>query len=66
MTQEVRRLWKDRALKVRYHIDGPYLDTLISDPNAVYDVEVNLDERSRGFPLVFLVLHHLCRGHARG
>jgi predicted ATPase len=53
VTQEIRRLWKDRPLKVRYHLDGPYLDTLISDPNAVYDVEVNLDERSRGFRWFF-------------
>lgn len=53
VTQEIRRLWKDRPLKVRYHIDGPYVDTLISDPNAVYDVEVNLDERSRGFRWFF-------------
>jgi predicted ATPase len=53
VTQEIRRLWKDRALKVRYHLDGPYLDTLISDPNAAYDVEVNLDERSRGFRWFF-------------
>lgn len=53
VTQEIRRLWKDRPLKVRFHIDGPYLDTLISDPNAVYDVEVNLNERSRGFRWFF-------------
>lgn len=53
VTTELRRLWKDRPLKVRYNIDGPYLDTLISDPNAVYDVEVNLDERSRGFRWFF-------------
>lgn len=53
VTQEIRRLWNDRPLKVRYHLDGPYLDTLISDPNAVYDVEVNLDERSRGFRWFF-------------
>jgi energy-coupling factor transporter ATP-binding protein EcfA2 len=53
VTQEIRRLWKDRPLKVRFHVDGPYLDTLISDPNAVYDVEVNLDERSRGFRWFF-------------
>jgi energy-coupling factor transporter ATP-binding protein EcfA2 len=53
VTQEIRRLWKDRPLKVRFHLDGPYLDTLISDPNAVYDVEVNLNERSRGFRWFF-------------
>jgi AAA domain, putative AbiEii toxin, Type IV TA system len=49
LTRELRRLWKDRALKVRFSADGQHLDTLISDPNAAYDVEVNLDERSRGF-----------------
>ena len=53
VTQEIRRLWKDRPLKVRYHLDGPYLDTLISDPNPTYDIEVNLDERSRGFRWFF-------------
>lgn len=53
VTQEIRRLWRDRPLKVRYHLDGPYLDTLISDPNPVYEVEINLDERSRGFRWFF-------------
>lgn len=53
VTREIRRLWKDRSLKVRFNIDGPHLDTLISDPNAAYDVEVNLDERSRGFRWFF-------------
>ena len=49
VTSEVRRLWKDRPLKIRFNLDGEHLDTLISDPNETYDVEVNLDERSRGF-----------------
>ncbi|HVW92334.1 MAG TPA: AAA family ATPase [Devosia sp.] len=49
VTSEIKRLWKDRPLKVRFNLDGNFLDTLISDPNATYDVEVNLDERSRGF-----------------
>lgn len=53
VSKELRRLWKDRSLKVRFNIDGPHLDTLISDPNAAYDVEVNLDERSRGFRWFF-------------
>jgi AAA ATPase domain len=30
-----------------------HLDTFISDPNSVYDVEVNLDERSRGLKWFF-------------
>lgn len=29
------------------------MDTLVSDPNRAYDVEVNLDERSRGFQWFF-------------
>lgn len=31
----------------------PHLDILVSDPNAEYPVEVNLDERSRGFRWFF-------------
>ncbi len=53
VTSEIRRLWKDRALKVRFNLDSHHLDTLISDPNATYEVEVNLDERSRGFQWFF-------------
>jgi len=53
VTAEIRRLWKDRALKVRFNLDGQYLDTLVSDPNAAYEVEVNLEERSRGFQWFF-------------
>lgn len=48
VTGELRRLWKDRQLKVRFSPDANHLDTFISDPNSVYDVEVNLNERSRG------------------
>ena len=48
VTSELRRLWKDRQLKVRFSPDANHLDTFISDPNSVYDVEVNLNERSRG------------------
>ncbi|WP_260396761.1 ATP-dependent endonuclease [Variovorax sp. KBW07] len=53
VTAEIRRLWKDRPLKVRFNLDGPHLDTLVSDPNDAYEVEVNLDERSRGFQWFF-------------
>lgn len=53
VTKEIRRLWKDRALKVRFNIDGDYFETLVSDPNAVYEVEVNLEDRSRGFQWFF-------------
>lgn len=49
ITSQIRRLWTDRTLKIRFNIDANHLDTLISDPNATYDVEVNLNERSRGF-----------------
>lgn len=53
VTAEIRRLWKDRALKVRFNLDGQHLDTMVSDPNGSYEVEVNLDERSRGFQWFF-------------
>ena len=53
VTGEVRRLWKDRPLKVRFNLDGAHFDTLISDPTTTFDVEVNLDERSRGFRWFF-------------
>lgn len=41
------------CFKIRFNLDAHHLDTLISDPNATYDVEVNLDERSRGFQWFF-------------
>jgi hypothetical protein len=53
VTGELRRLWKDRQLKVRFSPDANHLDTFISDPNSVYDVEVNLNERSRGLKWFF-------------
>jgi predicted ATPase len=53
VTTAIRRRWKDRQLKVRFNLDAEHFDTLISDPNATYDVEVNLDERSRGFQWFF-------------
>lgn len=53
VTTAIRGRWKDRQLKVRFNLDAQHFDTLISDPNATYDVEVNLDERSRGFQWFF-------------
>lgn len=53
ISARLRERWKDRPLKVRYNLDGVHLDTLVSDPNTAYDVEVNLDERSRGLRWFF-------------
>lgn len=53
VTSAIRQRWKDRELKVRFNLDAEHFDTLISDPNSTYDVEVNLDERSRGFQWFF-------------
>lgn len=53
VTAELRRLWNDRQLKVRFNLDSHHMDTFVSDPNAVFDVEVNLNERSRGFRWFF-------------
>ncbi len=53
VTAELRRLWKDRQLKVRFSPDAQHLDTFVADPNSLYDVEVTLDERSRGLKWFF-------------
>ncbi|PZU43612.1 MAG: hypothetical protein DI568_17095 [Sphingomonas sp.] len=53
VTTAIRKRWKDRELKVRFNLDAHHFDTLVSDPNSIYDVEVNLDERSRGFQWFF-------------
>ena len=53
VTTAIRKRWKDRELKVRFNLDAQHFDTLISDLNSTYDVEVNLDERSRGFQWFF-------------
>ena len=53
VTTAIRKRWKDRELKVRFNLDAQHFDTLIADPNSTYDVEVNLDERSRGFQWFF-------------
>lgn len=53
ISARLRERWKDRSLKIRYNLDGVHLDTLVSDPNTSYDVEVNLDERSRGLRWFF-------------
>ncbi len=49
VTRKLKELWRDRELKVRFNLDAHFFDTYVSDPTAVYDVEVNLDDRSRGF-----------------
>lgn len=53
ITRRIRELWSDRRLKIRFNMDGRHFDTLVSDPNNEYDVEVNLDERSRGLRWFF-------------
>ncbi|BEH21233.1 AAA family ATPase [Burkholderia pseudomallei] len=53
VTSEIRRLWKDRSLKIRFNLDGRFIETVISDPTSTYDVEVNLGDRSRGFQWFF-------------
>lgn len=53
VTAAIRRLWRDRKLKVRFNPDAEHFDILVIDPESTYDVEVNLDERSRGFQWFF-------------
>ncbi|MCH7777282.1 MAG: AAA family ATPase [Gemmatimonadetes bacterium] len=53
VTGEIRRLWKDRKLTIRFSLDADHINTFVSDPNATYPVEVNFNERSRGFKWFF-------------
>lgn len=53
VTRKMRELWTDRALSVRFSLDERHFDTTVSDSNSLYPVEVNLDERSRGFKWFF-------------
>lgn len=53
VTKTMRNLWKDRPLKVKFTVDGKFFDTRVSDQEEFYDVDVNLNERSRGFRWFF-------------
>jgi energy-coupling factor transporter ATP-binding protein EcfA2 len=53
LTRKLRELWTDRPLKVRFNLDGDHFNTLVCDPTAVCDIEVNLNQRSRGFRWFF-------------
>ena len=58
ITREIRRLWKNRQLKVRFNVDAHSINTLVSDALVSdsiedYEVEINLNECSRGFQWFF-------------
>ncbi len=53
VTQKLQQLWTDRALKVRFDLDGDQFNTLVCDANSSFDVEINLNQRSRGFRWFF-------------
>ena len=60
ITQKFSKWWQQRRHKVRYDVDGDYFRIWISDDRRP-DVEIELEERSKGFQwffsfyLVFLV-----------
>jgi energy-coupling factor transporter ATP-binding protein EcfA2 len=56
LTRKLRELWTDRPLKVRFNLDGDHFNTLVCDPTALCDIEVNLNQRSRGFRWFFSFL----------
>ena len=53
LTRRLRALWTDRALKVRFNLDGDHLQTLVCDPTSIVDIEMNLNQRSSGFRWFF-------------
>ena len=53
LTKEIRRLWRDKKLKVRFNLDGNHMTTFVSEPRGSRDVDIELNERSRGFQWFF-------------
>ena len=53
LTIEIQRLWTNRVLKVRFHVDGDDIIILIAEPGKTSDIEIALNERSRGFQWFF-------------
>ena len=53
LTKEIRRLWRDKKLKVRFNLDGHNMTTFVSEPRGNRDVDIELNERSRGFQWFF-------------
>ena len=53
LTKAVQRLWRDKKLKVRFDVDGDHISTFISEPSGIRDVDIELNERSRGFQWFF-------------
>ncbi|MRU17075.1 hypothetical protein FDP25_16665 [Roseovarius sp. A21] len=53
MSAELQKRWTDRKVKVRFNLDGNDLHTFVSDTAKSFDVDVNLNERSRGFQWFF-------------
>ena len=53
VTKEIRRLWKNRTLDIRFNVGDGQIHTFISDPEMDSKVEINLNDRSRGFKWFF-------------
>ena len=53
ITKEIRRLWKNRPLNIRFNVGDGQIHTFISDPEVDSKVEINLNDRSRGFKWFF-------------
>lgn len=53
LTRRLRRLWTDNEVKVRFDLDGDRFSIMVLDSAAEDGVEVNLNERSRGFQWYF-------------
>lgn len=53
VSAELQECWTDRRVKVRFNLDGNGLQTFVSDTTYTFDVDVNLDDRSRGLRWFF-------------
>lgn len=53
ITNEIQRLWKNKTLNIRFRVDGEDISTLVSEKDANSKIQINFNDRSRGFRWFF-------------
>jgi hypothetical protein len=53
VSKELQKVWKSRKVKIRFVLNNSVLETLVIDADASRDIEINLEDRSKGFQWFF-------------
>ena len=53
ITNDIQRLWKNKKLNIRFRVDGEHISTLVSEEDASSNIQINFNDRSRGFKWFF-------------